>query len=126
MTKNKYLTLLSDDQKKEFYNFSNEVTFNSKTQIIYSGQIPMAAYLLLEGSITLKDAQKRVIRTCDPNSLLGFSEIYNNQSYRYTAEIDANSKVLILDRSTIKEMQSKLDQSTVDQTLSFQKLVESA
>lgn len=104
MIRNKYFIQLTKEQIEFFKLFSEVVVFRSPTQIIYSGQIPMAAYLLLEGSITLRDAQNRKLKNCDQGVLLGFTEIYNNTPYKYTAEIHQNSKVLILDRSTILEI----------------------
>ena len=95
MIRNKYFIQLTKEQIEFFKLFSEVVVFRSPTQIIYSGQIPMAAYLLLEGSITLRDAQNRKLKNCDQGVLLGFTEIYNNTPYKYTAEIHQNSKVLI-------------------------------
>lgn len=126
MIRNKYFITLTSEQAKYFSYYSDEYVFNTETQIVYSGQIPMASYLLLEGQITLKDAQKRTIRTCGPNTLLGFSEIYNNMSYKYTAQISPNSKVLILDRSTIKEIQKNIHKTQLGQVLNFQQLIETA
>ena len=124
MNKNKFFITLTDEQKNYFSYFSDEYLFNSETHIIYSGQIPMAAYLLLDGNITLKDAKKRTIQNCEPNTLLGFSEIYNNVAYKYSAEISSSSKVFILDRSTILEIQKNFTQGQLNQVINFHQLIE--
>jgi hypothetical protein len=110
MKEYQYTKLLSEDQVKYFTEFSDEHIYNTLTQIIYYGQIPMAAYLLLEGKITLLDAQKRKVKECYPKTLFGFSEIYYDKPFKYTAEISPNSKVLILHSSAILEIQKKINE----------------
>lgn len=112
MKNNKYVKTLTQTEVDYLKNFSDQHTYNTQTQVIYYGQVPMAAYLLLEGKITLLDAQKRPIKECSKNSLLGFYEIYTDTPFKYTAEITADSKVLILDRSTILEIKDEdIDQN---------------
>lgn len=108
--KDKYYIKLTPQQQSFFRLFSDEYHFVNQTQIIYSGQIPMAAYVLVKGKIFLKDIQRRTIRTCSPYSLIGFSEIYSNSPYKYTAEIAEYSKVLVLGRSSIIEIQNSTEQ----------------
>lgn len=85
-------------------NFREQHVYNSKTQVIYHGQVPMAAYVLLEGKIDLKNARDKLVKECTPPTLLGFKEICEGTQFKYTAEILPGSKVLILDRSTAKEI----------------------
>ena len=106
MMKLKLVNAINENQTKYFKQYSDEHVYNTLTQIIYKGQVPMAAYVLIEGTIILKDAQKRIIEEINPTSLIGFYEIFEQRPFKYTAEISPGSRVLILPRSTIFEIQS--------------------
>ncbi len=108
MVNEKQINTLSLDQVEVFKGFAKEQTFNTRTQIIYHGQIPMAAYLLLSGEIILNNSRGKKIKNCCKNCLLGFQEILNNTPFRYTAEITEGSKVLILDRTEIKNISEQI------------------
>ncbi len=118
----KFTNLLNAHQIEFFKKYSDEHTYNNLTQIIYRGQVPMAAYLLLEGKVTLKDAQKRVIEECSPNPLIGYSEIHEDKSFRYTAEISPNSKVLILPRSAMFEIKEYCENNQLCPKMDLSKL----
>lgn len=104
---------LTRTELEYFKSFLEVHTYNSQTQVIYHGQVPMAAYILIEGKIDLKNARDKLIRVCEPNVLVGFSEIYNNMPFKYTAEIEPGSKVLIIDRTAVKTIKNDLESKSI-------------
>lgn len=123
---NKYYNILTPEQVEYFGHFAHTRLYSSQTQLVYSGQIPTAAYLLVEGTIILKDAQKRTVRKCEKNSLIGFSELYNKIPYKYTVEIENGSKVIILDKSTMQEISKHYNKNPVHYFKEFELLTKSA
>lgn len=99
--------------------------YNSSTQIIYRGQVPMAAYILIEGVIELRDSQKKVVETLTGHHLIGFKEICLNKPFRFTAEIQAGSKVLILDRSSIQQIKEIFQEKSPKESFVTEKLLTS-
>lgn len=83
--------------------------YRAKTEIIYHGQTPEVAFLLLEGTILLTNQKKEVKRSLYPGQLIGINELLNNERFKWNAVIEACSTVLILDRSTIKELSQNQD-----------------
>lgn len=104
MNKNRYYTQLNPEQIKYLSKKAKKVMYQAETQIVYAKQVPMAAYLLLSGRITLKDSRNKIIKICPPNSLICFEELSNNLPYKYTAEISVNSEIMAFDRTTINEI----------------------
>ncbi|MBT4792787.1 MAG: cyclic nucleotide-binding domain-containing protein [Halobacteriovoraceae bacterium] len=98
---------LSKEQQEFFSNFSEEHTYNTPAQIIYRGQIPHAAYILTEGKVLIRDGQKKIIHECTPGTIIGYYELFHNAEFTYTAEISAGSKVMILGRFTVLDIQKK-------------------
>lgn len=123
---NKYYNILTPEQVNYFTHFSHVRLYSSQTQLIYAGQVPTAAYLLVEGKIILKDAQKRTIRVCEKHSLIGFPELYNKIPYKYTVEIENGSKVIILDKSTMLEISKHYYKNPVQYFKEFELLIRSA
>ena len=122
----KYYNILTNEQVEYLSKFSKECLYSSETQIIYANQIPMASYVLLAGKIILRDAQKRIVKTCQPKVLIGFSEFFHGKAYKYTVEIESGSKVLILDRSTILEIQNQNSKHSSEPFKFFEELTRSA
>lgn len=81
--------------------------FNTETEIIYEGHVPTAGYLLLEGEIQFLK-RKRIVKVVQAGTIFGVSELMNNTVLKYTVKILQNSKVCILDRSTVKELLQNL------------------
>ena len=77
--------------------------YNTESEIIYEGHTPTAGYLLIEGEIHFLK-RKRVVQTVHDDALFGITELMNNMPLKYTVRIQPNSKVCILDKSTIKEL----------------------
>ena len=77
--------------------------YNAESELIYEGHVPTAGYLLIEGEVHFLK-RKRVVQTAKEGALFGVSELMNNYPVKYTVRIQPNSKVCILDKSTIKEL----------------------
>jgi CRP-like cAMP-binding protein len=86
------------------------IYFNVETELIYIGQVPKAAYILLEGELQFLNQRNNLIKTCERNSLIGFHEINNREAFCYTVKIKPGTKLIVLDRSTIKEILNKHSQ----------------
>ncbi len=83
--------------------FAEPRIYHTESDIIYEGQIPHAGYLLLEGEIHFIK-RKKVIQKIQAGTLFGVSELMNNSPLKFTVRILPNSKVSILDKSTVKEI----------------------
>lgn len=84
-------------------------TYQTETEIIYEGHMPNAGYLLIEGEINFLK-RKRIIHTIGPGTLFGVCELMDKSKIQYTVKISKNSKVCILDKSTVKELLEKLSE----------------
>ena len=82
-------------------------TYNTESELIYEGHIPTAGYLLLDGEINFVK-RKRVIQTIKSGTLFGVIELMESSPLKYSVKITPNSKVCILDKSTVKELLEKL------------------
>ncbi|MFA6236356.1 MAG: cyclic nucleotide-binding domain-containing protein [Bacteriovorax sp.] len=87
----------------EITKFSPLMKFPADAPLFYEGQIPIVAYLLIDGCIHLfkKKKQKKSLKA---GSLIGYSEMMNNSPSELTAQIQADSTVCFLDKSTIIEI----------------------
>lgn len=102
-TKADFLKVDKEDIKILSDLFSPQI-YQVQTQIIYKGQTPNAANLILSGSIDILQ-NKKTILTLGAETLLGLNTIMNNLPFRYTAQINPQTEVIILDRSAIKKIQ---------------------
>lgn len=106
-----------------FQTFGSVHLFNTGTEIIYHGQIPMAAYILIEGNIELTNSRKKIIHQCQPLQLIGFYEIYTDSAFNFTANIKPNTKVLTVDRSAIREMKQHMANKKISYNFSIDELM---
>ncbi len=82
---------------------SQQAKFSTNSSLFYEGQIPTAAYLLLEGRIQfLKN--KKIKQILKPGSLIGLNELMTNYPVEFEAIIKAESTICFLDKSTILEI----------------------
>lgn len=82
---------------------SPQAKFSISSSLFYEGQVPIAAYLLLEGHIQfLKN--KKIKQILKPGTLIGLSELMTNFPIDYEAIINEESKICYLDKSTILEI----------------------
>ena len=86
-------------------------TFLERTPLFYQDQIPMVAYLVIEGEIDLlKNKKTKTLVTC--GEVIGVKELLTDTKSKLSAEANANTTICYLDRSTIlsiiQEEDSKL------------------
>ena len=97
------ISKLDSSQILKMVKLSPPRLFNTESEIIYEGHVPTAGYLLIEGEIQfLKN--KRLVQTIKEGALFGVNELMNNCPIKYTVRIIRNSKVCILDKSTIRDI----------------------
>ncbi len=113
--KNLIIEEVSPQQIKAFARFTEPRIFQTASDIVYPGQIPIVGYLILEGEILLIK-NKKIIERVTAGNVFGVVELMNNKPIKYTARIAPNSKVYILDRSTIKEIIQEVEGSYLPQT----------
>jgi CRP-like cAMP-binding protein len=93
--------------EKESINEIAKVTPTKKfilnSHLFYEGQIPIVAYLLVEGCIKLMK-NKKIKKILKPGSLVGLKELMNNSPSKLSAQVQADSTLCFLDKSTIQEM----------------------
>lgn len=96
--------------------------YSSQAHLFYEGQIPIVAYLVLEGEIHLTKNRKlkHIVR---PGEILGLSELTEYIPLDFTAQIMPKTQVVFIDRSTIKEI---LNQNLANLKTVFEELLQSA
>ena len=77
--------------------------YKRDADIIYKGHVPHCGFLLLEGEITLRLSKTKIL-TLNKCSLIGIRELMNAEPFKFDAYIKSDSKVYILDRSTVNEL----------------------
>ena len=82
-------------------------TYLTTVELFYEGQIPHVAYLFIQGQLQL-GKRGRAHKNVEPGTVIGLTELLENKPANYFAKIKAGSRVLILDRSTIKELYTLL------------------
>lgn len=96
------------DQIEALLKFCNPRVFKTETDLIYEGHIPIAGYLILEGNAKLVK-KKKVTKILDEGNLFGIHELLNNIPIKYGVQISSNSKLCILDKSTVKELIHRIE-----------------
>lgn len=84
--------------------------FQTETEIVYEGQTPIAGYCILDGIAELYK-KKKLIHTIADGDMIGVHELLNSMPLKYTVKIKPNSKVCILDKSTVKELLHRIEQN---------------
>jgi CRP-like cAMP-binding protein len=88
---------------KEIKKISPLVRFSISSPLYYEGQVPVVAYLLLDGAIQLLK-NKKIKQILKPGSLIGLNELMTNSPANLSAEVKAESTLCFLDKSTILEV----------------------
>lgn len=94
---------LEPDMIDELRTFSPLKKFITSSPLFYAGQIPIVAYLLIDGSITLHK-NKKIKKIVKPGCLIGLNELMANIPAQLSAQVLAESTLCFLDKSTIKEI----------------------
>lgn len=87
----------------EIKKFSQETKFSKSSTLYYEGQIPIVAYLLIEGSIHLLKNNK-IKKILKPGTLIGLNELMTNSPSKLSAQVEAESVLCFLDKSTLFEI----------------------
>ncbi|MGZ3788801.1 MAG: cyclic nucleotide-binding domain-containing protein [Bacteriovorax sp.] len=90
----------------EILKHSPQKKFQVEAPLFYEGQIPIVAYLIIEGGISLFK-KKKPRKTLKAGSLLGLKELLNNSPAELSAKVQADSTICFLDKSTIQEILHK-------------------
>lgn len=96
-------------------NFTEPRLYQTESDLIYEGQIPHVGFLLIEGEIHFMK-RKKIIQKILPGTLFGVMELMSNTPIKYTVKILPNSKVCILDRSTVREIIDSFESSDLPET----------
>jgi CRP-like cAMP-binding protein len=94
---------LESDIIAEIKKLSPQKKFSIGSPLFYEGQIPIVAYLLLEGGIHLLK-NKKIKKILKPGSLIGLNELMSNSPAKLSALVQAESTLCFLDKSTILEI----------------------
>jgi CRP-like cAMP-binding protein len=86
----------------EITKISQKKKFLVNSTLYYENQIPIAAYLLVEGCIHLLK-NKKIKKILKPGSLIGLNELIENSPSKISAQVQADSTLYFLDKSTLIE-----------------------
>ena len=87
----------------EIKKISQETKFTTNSSLFYEGQVPIVAYLLVEGCIQLLKNNK-IKKTLKPGTLIGLNELMTNSPSKLSAQVQADSVLYFLDKSTLLEI----------------------
>jgi CRP-like cAMP-binding protein len=87
----------------EIKKISTSKKFTINSPLFYEGQIPVVAYLVLNGCIQMLKNNK-IKKILKPGSLIGLNELMTNSPSSLSAEVKAESTLCFLDKSTILEI----------------------
>ena len=79
------------------------VTYTVMADLFYEGQIPVVAYLIIEGHVHLLNG-KKVIKTISGGHLVGAKELMTNTLAKASAKIMPQTKVCFLSKSDLLEI----------------------
>lgn len=86
----------------------NEVTLEHDFVAVYEEHIPTICILVINGKVNLYK-NKRKIKTYTQNTLIGLQHLKKFTPVKYTWKISAHSKVIFIDQSSLKILQSILE-----------------
>ena len=104
--------ILSNVQLAALKRYLPERYYQKDTEVIYRGHIPQVGFILLFGKMYLK--KTRIQTDIVIGEVHGVRELYSNSPYRYTVGILKGSSVLIIDRSSLTELQNTSDNEVRD------------
>lgn len=94
---------LENESITEIKKISPVKKFSISSPLFYEGQIPIVAYLLVDGCIHLLK-NKKIKKILKPGSLIGLNELMTNSPSKLSAQVVAESTLCFLDKSTIQEI----------------------
>lgn len=104
------LIKLENQVISEIARISTQKKFSISSTLFYEGQVPIVAYLLIDGCIKLtkKNKTKKILK---PGALIGLNELMTNSPASLSASVQADSILCFLDKSTILEDLKNKDSS---------------
>ncbi len=100
ITKTIKLTPILIDKIKEFCPVRK---FTVNSPLFYEGQIPIVAYLIVTGKISLYKT-KKIKNIIKEGNIVGFNELMTNSPSKLNAEVSGESSLCFLDKSTMIEI----------------------
>jgi CRP-like cAMP-binding protein len=98
------LSQAASDELLAFLKKSSPLHFyESGSKLFYESQVPVVAYILVEGEITLKQNGKARDHIKDV-SLIGLAQMVKGKNSPLSAEVTKKSKIYYLDKSHYKEL----------------------
>lgn len=85
------------------YKNSDKIKFSTEAHLFYEGQIPIVAYLIIEGNIQLQK-KKKIKHTLSTGCVVGIEELIKNLPSKLSAKVLADSVICFIDKSTLKEI----------------------
>lgn len=79
--------------------------YNAKSTLFYEGQVPIVAFLVVDGTVNLLKNRK-IKSTVRQGCIVGVNELLNNLPYHFEAQIPPHTSLCFLDKSTLKEILS--------------------
>ena len=77
--------------------------FSLSSTLFYEGQVPIVAYLVIDGSVALLK-KKKIKNIIKAGSLIGVNELMTNSPSKMSAEVAADTTLCFLDKSTMLEI----------------------
>jgi CRP-like cAMP-binding protein len=75
----------------------------SPTNLFYQGQVPIVAYLIIDGIVNL-NKNKKLKSVVTAGGIIGIKELIRHTPSSVTAEAQANTTICYLDRSTVHDI----------------------
>lgn len=91
--------------KKAILNSLNKFekrTFRNLTELIYKDHIPIVAFYIIKGIITLKYSSRKT-KDLTSGEFIALEDLENNTPLKFTVIAQKDSEIAILDRTTINE-----------------------
>ncbi len=116
MNKQNDLLKIPESQIDAIQNIVRPLKYSSSSNLFYAGQIPIVAYLLLDGLVHFTKNGK-VVNTFSRGNVIGLKELMNNQPVDVDAQIQPGTKVCFIDRSTVLNILEQKVPSTLNKVI---------
>jgi hypothetical protein len=98
----KKIKKLTQDEIQFLRERFNSLRFENAFDLVYESQIPNTGIVLLDGQINLLK-RKKIHSTIEPGTLLGITNIINNEPSQLGCKVLGNSELIMLNKSEILE-----------------------
>lgn len=103
-----YAIKISNELIEKLKTITDVKTFPINSPLYYEGQIPIVAYIVLDGKIEILK-QKKLKKIVSQGYMVGLKELMSNTSSKYSAHASPESLICFLDKSTIFELMKNTD-----------------